>query len=1199
MLFAAIMTICLSGLTFGQEITGSLSGTVRDASGAVVPGATVNISDPTKDGLVVRTITTGDDGDFSAPNLPVGIYTVTVEAPNFKKSVSTDVKVDIGQRRAVDVALAAGRIDETVTVAADQVSVELSTPTASTTISGDQVRELSINNRNFVQLVTLAPGVTSNLADQVYVGTTNPDGQANTVNISVNGARSSQNTFTVDGADITDRGSNITIQAYPSVDSIGEFRVLRSLYPAESGRSGGGQVNVVTRSGTDKFHGSLFEFVRNERFNANNFFTNSSVNPPFGRNTSNGKAKRSPFRYNNYGFTVGGPVILPRFGEVDPDASWFAKLPKTFFFFSEEQRKDRRYPTLVSTVPTAQVKQGIFPVPICLTGTISGTTRTCTQFLAAGTPITSLAPINPVAQAYLAQIYSQIPDPNNPDVPYQLRYPGVGRADFQQEIIKIDTSFTKNWTAFYRYERDKIPTIDINALFSSGSSIPGVSTTSTNSPGRTHTFQTTYVFSPNVIFEARYNHAYGAILSENIGLISTGRTSIPAQLVYPNTTDRIPTLTGNGFNGFSGFGAYDNFSNKNDLSGSLTWIAGKHTMKYGAIFSKYRKNENALGGVNNALFSGFSNTAAASPTSGTVCADATGAGIICPSTNNQANLQLFANFLTGNNLSYTQAKYDLTADFRQRNFEAYAQDEYKIRPNLTLYYGVRYSFFGSPWDKNGFLSNFDPDLYNRSRAPLVNGAGNRVAGTGNFCEGLIINSQNIPSTLPAGCQPTVSPWGKFIVKASKRNFAPRVGLAWDPFGKGRTSIRTGYGIYHEQTLVGTFEQNLGTNPPYQETCSVSGVSFYQFLSAGTPCPVSASAGAATLRAVDPHYKTPYSQHWSLDLQHQLDSKTIVTVGYFGSRGTNLIGIVDINLLPPGYAVSLGSAACAPLNSASTTPTTACQQPNVPFQSSGAELILDQIRPYRGYRSINIIKPIFNSIYHSLQISAQRRFTRASQIGLAYTWSKALTDAQTDRSSSPQNPYDIRSEFGRAALDRRHVLTVNYNYELPWYNNRHDFTGLILGGWEVSGITTYQTGLPFTATFSNYDPAGLGFLGPSASGPRPQQIGDPNSGAPHTALQYFNTAAFDPNRPASFPSIVGSAGRGTINGPSLFRTDFTLSKNFRFSESLRLQLRAEAFNVFNKTNFSGFGTNPTIPSSYGVITAVRDPRTMQFAIKFYF
>ncbi len=232
---------------------------------------TVTVIDPSKNNLVVRTVVTTDDGTLSVPNVATSTYSVTVEAPNFKKSVSTDVKVDVGQRSLVDVNLAAGSIDEVVTVTADPVAVELSTPTAGTTISGDQLRELSINNQKFYAAADIGARRFLDLDDQVYIGTTNPEGQANVVAISVNGARQSQNTFTVDGADVTDRGSNITIQAYPSVDSIGEFKVLRSLYPAESGRSGGGQVNVVTRSGGNTFHGSFFEFVRNEKFNASSY----------------------------------------------------------------------------------------------------------------------------------------------------------------------------------------------------------------------------------------------------------------------------------------------------------------------------------------------------------------------------------------------------------------------------------------------------------------------------------------------------------------------------------------------------------------------------------------------------------------------------------------------------------------------------------------------------------------------------------------------------------------------------------------------------------------------------------------------------------------------------------------------------------------------------------------------------------------
>ena len=485
-IFAISCLLSLSAVSFAQEVTGSIAGAVRDANGAAVAGATVTITDPSKGNLVVRTLTTNEDGLFSVPNIGISTYTVTVEAANFKKSVSTDIKVDVGQRRTVDVTLTAGNISETVTVTADPVAVDLTSPTSGTVINGDQVRELSINNRNFTQLVTLAPGVSNDLSDQVYQGTVNPEGQANTVQISVNGARSSQNTFTVDGADITDRGSNLTIQAYPSVDSIGEFRVLRSLYPAESGRSGGGQVNVVTRSGTSKFRFSAFEFVRNDKFNANTPLINSQTNPVLGRN-ADGKAIRPPFRYNNYGFTIGGPVYFLNFGENDK--GWFRKWDKTFFFFSEEQRKDRRSQTLTSTVPTAQQRAGFFTVPICLQATGS----TCTVTQAANT---TLPNINPVAAQYIQYIYNNLPLPNT-SVANQLIAVAPNVADFRQEVLKIDHSFSDKWSMYYRYQQDKIPTIDVNSLFSSGSGLPGVSTTSTNSPAKSATRKSSIYFFIN------------------------------------------------------------------------------------------------------------------------------------------------------------------------------------------------------------------------------------------------------------------------------------------------------------------------------------------------------------------------------------------------------------------------------------------------------------------------------------------------------------------------------------------------------------------------------------------------------------------------------------------------------------------------------------------------------------------------------
>src|SRR2546429_8874170 len=344
--FVTLALFSFVAIAPAQEITGSIAGSVTDANGAAVKGATVTITDSEKK-LVVRTISTDDNGGFSASELHVGIYEISVEAPNFKRHMESKVQLDVGQRRNVNISLEVGSVAEVVTVEANPIAVELSTPTVSTVISGDQARELSLNNRNWVQLITLAPGVSNDLADQVYVGTTNPAGQANTMNISVNGARSAQNTYPVDGADVTDRGSNITIQAYPSVDSIAEFKIQRSLFSAESGRSGGGQINIVTRGGGEQFHGSIFEFVRNERLNANDFISNRISNPAFGRD-DNGKAKRAPFRYNNFGGTLGGPIYLPRFGEGGRATK---KIALTYFFFSEEQRRDLRYPTLSGTVP--------------------------------------------------------------------------------------------------------------------------------------------------------------------------------------------------------------------------------------------------------------------------------------------------------------------------------------------------------------------------------------------------------------------------------------------------------------------------------------------------------------------------------------------------------------------------------------------------------------------------------------------------------------------------------------------------------------------------------------------------------------------------------------------------------------------------------------------------------------------------------
>jgi hypothetical protein len=337
--------------------------------------------------------------------------------------------------------------------------------------------------------------------------------------------------------------------------------------------------------------------------------------------------------------------------------------------------------------------------------------------------------------------------------------------------------------------------------------------------------------------------------------------------------------------------------------------------------------------------------------------------------------------------------------------------------------------------------------------------------------------------------------------------------------------------------------------------------------AGTP---SISALPLALHASPVDFKTPYNTEWDLDIQHELRRNLVIDVGYYGSKGTHLLGIADINMPQPGVAFADGITTGNGLN---------------------------QIRPFLGYGPINTLLTGFDSNYNALQATANWHFGKNSLVGVAYTWSKALTDAQTDRNSAPQNVYNIAAEYGPSQLDRRQVLTANYIYDLPFFGNRHDVLGYVAGGWELSGLVTANSGLPLTAFTTGVDPGGLGVaLAAEAASGRPDLIGNPND-APKTLLQWFNTAAF-----AAVPAgqhRPGNEGRGTIVGPGFSRWDVALMKNIPVhGEAMHFQFRAEAFNVFNHTNFNTVGTTLGL-SSFGQVTSTRDPRIMQVALKFYF
>jgi len=1105
----------------GQEITGQIRGTVTDSTGAVVPNATVNITNTDRNQLV-RTLKTDGAGDYVAPLLPVGHYSVSAEATSFKRFVQKDIVLNVSDRLTVDAKLQAGAATETITVEAQALSINLENAAVEGVITGTQVRELPLNNRNYEQLVTLEPGVTSNASDQIYVGTTNPSGQVNIVSFSINGNRQSQNNWTVDGADNVDHGSNITLLVYPSVDAITEFKVSRSNYSPEFGRSASGQINVVTRSGTSAYHGGVYEFFRNDILNAN-----SSIN-------NHNSIKKPVLRYNDFGGTFGGPLNIP---------GVFDSKGKTFFFFSEEVRRVTTPVTQTSVVPTALQRQGTFAHPVCIAVDAGGN---CT---ATGTQVLN---INPVSAAYLKDVFSKMPLSPAADGTLTSVFPGV--FNYREELFRVDHTVNQKLSFMGRLVYDHIPTQEPFGLFGPQSPIPGVANTQTDSPGHQWMVRANYQLSANKINEVGYSYSYGAIVSDTTGSLASKNSpnvATAVKLPYPQQLTRIPNLLfDDNLSSLAGFGQYRDFNTNHNIFDNFSWIHGRHALKFGVSFNHYAKNENAAGdNAGNFEFDSTNKPATAT-----------------------AGEQDFANFLIGFASSdFSQAPRDLTADTKQNLWEFYGQDEWRVANNLSVTFGLRYSYFQTPYDGSNVLTTFDPAAYDPSKAPQLTASGRLVPNTGDPLNGILIGGVK-------------SPYGDSVTRQDKANFAPRIGIAWDPFRKGDTSVRAGYGIFYDSVAAGLIEDNVFNNPPFLGSADFGGG---QTISNVAGLSAAASTTPPSLWTTDPRWTTPYSQQWNLDIQHTFPGKWVADVGYVGNKGTHLVGVIDINQVAPGVAKAAGLFTTGIF----------------PNNSSAAVRALNTVRPFKGYTSIGQISPRFDSNYNALQTSLQKNFRGNTFLNVNYTWSKALTDNQTDRSSGTQYTYCIACDYGRASLDRRHVMTANFVYELPWQKSQQGFAGKALGGYQIASIFTANSGLPLTVFTSRAkgDPAASGLNGVGSvnngrvSTPRPNQIGNPNSGGAQSFDQFFNTAAFADVTVAGAP---GNERRGAVNGPGLWRYDLALMKNTTLREGVNLQFRAEAFNVFNHTNFSTVGT--TLGSStFGKVTNTRDPRIIQLALKLGF
>ena len=1103
---AAIASFIVS-VAFAQEITGDIRGIVHDPSGAVVRGAKVQVINTDRN-TVVRDLTTGIDGSYVAPYLPIGHYKVSVTAKGFSTYTATDIVINVNDRRTVDAKLQIGSESNTVNVQESAVQVNLENASASGLITGTQIRELSIATRNYEQLVSLIPGVSTSLAsDQLFVGVSNPVGTSNQINFAINGNRPTQNNWTIDGSDNVDRGANLTLLNYPSIDSIAEFNVLRSNYLPEHGRSSSGEVTVITRSGTSSLHGSAYEFFRNDKLNANNYFNNNSG------------IARPELRWNDFGFTLGGPVYIP---------GLYTKKDKTFFFYSQEWRRIITYNTFASSeLPTGAEMAGTFASPVCVGADSTGTcSATATQ----------IAAINPVAQGYIKDIYSKL-TPNNPD--NSLTWVGRNIFNYREENLRIDHNFSSKFSVFGRFLDDSIPTQEPGGLFT-GLGIPGVSNTSTNAPGRNISAHVTWTISNTLLADLGYAYSYGAVLSTPAGTSLLANSPDVSPTLPFGLSGRVPDIGFNDGQGIFGFGPYRDYNRNHNFFANLTKALGQHSLKVGLSYNHYTKDENVCGTCNNGSYN-FSDTVTGGPANGTF-------------------QQEWANFLLGNVSEYDQTNIDFRALVHQNQYEIFGQDEWRIRPNFTLNYGVRYSLFLAPTYGNGLLTTFDPAKFDATAVPAISSSGLYVTAPSTpYTNGIIIGGKN-------------SPYGDAVQQSIKNAFAPRLGFAWDPTKTGKMSVRGGFGLFYDSPAVNSVEQFQPGNPPFVSSTRITDTNM------SNPSSGIAAVNLAPpfVGGVDPNWKQPYSMMWNLDTQYQFTPSTMFDIGYYGTAGRHLIGVVDINQPVAGAFQSIGLTS--------------------PVGAGSATQKLNQIRPYLGYDAIDLFEPVFTSNYNGLQTQFQKHFSANSLVVVNYTWSHALGTATNDY-RAPQDSRNIRAEYGNLDFDRRHLFNASYVYTFPFFKDQQGFVGHVLGGWEASGILYLTSGSHISPSDSR-DPAGLGVRDPNTfEGGRPDQNGDPNSGAPHTIADWFNKSVFT-DVPAG-EIRPGNAPRGSIVGPGYARWDASLFKNTKISERLGLQFRAEGFNVLNHTNFNNPASGNIHSSLYAKITSARDPRQIQLALKLIF
>jgi Carboxypeptidase regulatory-like domain len=1111
-----------------SSTAGNITGTVHDQQGAAVAKAEVTIQE--QNTKASRTVTTNDDGFYSATSLTPGRYTVSVTPQGFKKTVVSDVELHVSENKTVNLEVQVGQVTEVVNVTSEGTQVETRSGEVSSLIAEKQVTELPLNGRNYAQLALMVPGVSpvtqAGAGGAFRAGGTGLDSG---VDMSVNGNQSNSNLWTVDGVNNMDVGSNRTLLVFPSIDSIQEFRVERNSFSAEFGQAQGAVVNLITKGGGNDFHGTGFYFLRDDSLNANDFFLNRNGQP------------KGDLKYKNFGFNFNGPI-------------WKNKI---FFFWSEEWRRQKRGQVLTGFVPTAAEKVGDFsgvrtgPLPhqpglICTTPGPAPTDPGCFP----GNKI----PTNQLSAVGLA-ILSRYPDPNSGNVTSSPNWSSAPTqpTNTRQDLIRGDINITDKMNVMVRWIKETWIHGVANGNFWGDSPFPTLSS-DWEQPSHSFAVKLTNVISSTTVNDFQFSKAGNDII---IG------TSAGTQALNDKIASIFPTVfphendVGNGPPPlFWGPGGYETlwhqapWNNREDLfiwKDDFSKVIANHEVKLGVLFSHNLKEEPSVGA------SGSNQPYAISG-----CGNKTG--------NCLADLLVKDLPL----VNYAEIDHTEIANGRWRDFEFYGNDTWKLKPTLTLTLGLRYSMFPPAWEAENRISNFIPRLYNGV----------------DFNTGLVTadEAENLGI-------------GRATIKTYKAGFQPRVGLAWDVFGDGKTALRLGFGRFMSRANVIEDLLRLTQNPPWTIAVASAESGANDTLATCPTCrsldtinpglrnAVAGFSATSGFNAVDENYRPPESYQWNLTVSRELMRNTVLEASYIGNHGLHIWRRnVPRNDVRPSARLAIATAI---RNGASTDTLVA------------ANRVLPGIGPLPTDESTG------NSSYHAMQLWLNRRFANRLAFQVAYTWGHAISDVSlTSFTNTTIDPFDYRADKGDADLDRRHTFVGNLVYVLPRFSRWGSVAEHVLGDWQINGIFSYYGATPIAVTSE------VNTMGTAQNvGQRPDLV----LGVPvylHTgdSTQHLNPAAF------ALPAVGrnGNLGKGAIRGKPITNLDFSLTKNWKVKERYGIQFRTEVFNLLNHPNFVGFSTalnfegNQTQPNfgkptntAFGTLNSTQSHREIQFGLKFTF